>query len=349
MRTALRGSVLSALLGLVAVATIAVAGSPAGAASVTSTVRSFPIDVYSATLQLEYCGNGDVTVPNERITQVVLVVHGDSRTACNQSTDIQKAALAAGTLDTTLVVAPHFFADKDGSAIPPATLYWSDSGWKSGDASKSAPYARPWAMSSFEAMDRLVRAVSDPRVFPGLARLTIAGHSAGGQFTNRYAAFTRVSPAQYPGVDRRYVVANPSSYVYLTSERLTPTGWRGVTSAEAKRCSSYDRYKYGMQRRNAYAGAVYATAAIAQYGASRVTYLVGAIDTSTTDSSLDTSCAANWQGPQRRARAEAYFGHLGRVLGNGVYTRHTFALVPDVGHTARGMFTSPQGVQALFS
>ena len=51
---------------------------------------------------------------------------------------------------------------------------------------------------------------------------TLLGHSAGGQFTNRYAAGgaaeAMLAPTR-PDLAFRYVVANPSSYLYFSAER----------------------------------------------------------------------------------------------------------------------------------
>lgn len=89
------------------------------------------------------------------------------------------------------------------------------------------------------------------------------------------------------------------------------------------------------------------SAVLTQLRSSSVTYLAGELDTDTADPSLDTGCAARWQGPQRLARAQAYQKHLDAVLGPES-APHPLITVPAVGHSASGMFTSAPGVKALF-
>lgn len=67
-------------------------------------------------------------------------------------------------------------------------------------------------------LDRLIEALVVPGRYLSLKEITIAGHSAGGQFVQRYAAGTTIE--QRPSVSARslafrYVAANPSSYLYL--------------------------------------------------------------------------------------------------------------------------------------
>ena len=93
------------------------------------------------------------------------------------------------------------------SSSPRTSWIGASEGWKQGDGSKTSP-----PVSSFAALDRLIAGIVRSHRFPGLRHIVVAGHSAGGQFVERYAASTRLSVR----VPVRYVVANPSSYLYLT-------------------------------------------------------------------------------------------------------------------------------------
>ena len=277
---------------------------------------------------------------------MVIVVHGDSRTACDQARYVAESAADRDRLGQTLVVAPHFLTTEDAAAAEPGRLYWSDGGWKSGSQSLTSPYARAATASSFDVLDALVTQVTSADLTPNLERLVIAGHSAGGQVINRYAATAHVDVTR-ANVSLRYVVANPSSYLYFDTRRPDGDGFRTLTASEVSACSSYDTYKYGLTRLNAYAQA--STTPLPQrYAAARVDYLLGELDTDRNDSSLDTSCAANWQGADRYARGQAYFRYLGTALGDAVYDRQHLAVVPGVGHSAHDMFTSSVGAQTLF-
>lgn len=62
-----------------------------------------------------------------------------------------------------------------------------------------------------------MRRVARKDVFPHLASIVVAGHSAGGQFVTRYQMANQVDGTL--GVPVTYVVANPSAYPYLDNER----------------------------------------------------------------------------------------------------------------------------------
>jgi pimeloyl-ACP methyl ester carboxylesterase len=76
-------------------------------------------------------------------------------------------------------------------------------------------------LSSFDAIDSILARLADRSVFPNLAHIVLAGHSAGGQIVQRYAVVgTGTDKLTALGVRVRYVVANPSSYAYFSRERL---------------------------------------------------------------------------------------------------------------------------------
>ena len=74
----------------------------------------------------------------------------------------------------------------------------------------------------------------------------IAGHSAGGQFANRFAA---AHPAQ---PETRYIVANPSSYLYLDAQRREDLWLDKFSIPKSDVCFNYNHYKYGTEILNAY-------------------------------------------------------------------------------------------------
>jgi hypothetical protein len=82
----------------------------------------------------------------------------------------------------------------------------------------------------------------------------IAGHSAGGQLVNRYAAGSDAEDF-HSGFEFRYVVANPSSYLYLDAQRPVP-GFLDLfsvpTPSEQSVCPGFDEYKHGLQELNPY-------------------------------------------------------------------------------------------------
>jgi pimeloyl-ACP methyl ester carboxylesterase len=293
-----------------------------GTQAATSCAGRFAV---AAHLALPYCTNRPLRTRDTGVRRLVIVVHGTQRNASDYERFMLAAARAAHVRDA-LVVAPRFSG-------------WSSEGWKQGDGSRSSP-----SVSSFAALDRPVAGIVRSHRFPGLRQVVVAGHSAGGQFVERYAASTRLSLR----VPVRYVVANPSSYLYLTPERPVRGSTHRFAVPRARGCRGYDDYKYGLRALNPYLAAVGAARVKAQFATRRVTYLLGGRDTDPHDSSLDTSCAGELQGAFRLQRGEAFFNYLGHVYGPRVYATQAERIVPGVAHDAAAMFRSPVGRRVLF-
>jgi hypothetical protein len=218
---------------------------------------------------------------NNKPGPAVIVIHGTERNARDYLGYL-------ADLDT-LVIAPQF------QERPPG-LYWS-SGWKEGNRSQDAQ-----RVSSFEVVDRMVE------MFHGIA---LVGHSAGGQFVTRYAAGTRLQGLTF-------IVANPSSYMYLDTTRPV-----------AGYCPDFNEYKYGLENPNLYMSAGVAP----DYPDRNVIYLLGNRDTRA-DANLDTSCEAKRQGRYRYDRGLNFYRHLAAHFGRPV---HRLVVVNGVGHDPKRM------------
>lgn len=143
-------------------------------------------------------------------------------------------------------MAPQFLADVDlkGRKEPwPGTLFWDAEGWKGGERALGS--AR---LSSFTAMDRLLEQLTGPERLPGDRKpaVVIFGNSAGGQYVNRYAAVGR-GPALLAGhgIDVRFVISNPSTYLYFTKDR--PEKVAGTSAAAM--AQGANRYERGINYR----------------------------------------------------------------------------------------------------
>src|SRR3546814_1128487 len=151
------------------------------------------------------------------VTRSVIVVNGAGRNADEYYQYIVDAAKASGVSAGTLSVAPQFLTDDDLEKHHPADegaiAYWSSGGWKKGNLSKDEPLSRSFRISSFAVIDRIVAAISDRSIFPNLDKVVFAGHSAGGQFVNRFASGTAL-PGTHPENVYRLIAANPSSWPY---------------------------------------------------------------------------------------------------------------------------------------
>lgn len=292
------------------------------AASLTSpTSRTFQV----GTKVLDYCGNGSVALRTKSITRVVVVVHGSSGNYCDYARYAMESASDAGVLGSTLVVAPHFPTSEETN--DQRRLIWG-SGWREGNTSNNADGTK---VSSFEALDQLTAAVR--ATFGTGVPLRLIGHSAGGQFVQRYAEGSDAP------IDR-FVAANPSSYAYLSAQRWI--GGTAVTSVPG--CAGYDMWKYGLQGLNSYmrsAGDIRA-----RYAGHRVALLLGGADV-LRDSELDVGCEADAQGGNRLERGQTFFRRLPDQLGY-LPKGHSLSVVPGVGHEGRSMIRSAAARTLLF-
>jgi len=283
-------------------------------------LQSFGLTKGGQTLTIPVYSSLPLNATDTRIRHAVIVVHGTNRNAVDYF-DYASAAVSSDVL----VVAPRFETSSDSPSS--AELHWTNSGWKEGNESTGS---RPWTISSFAVADELLRSMH--ATFPNLDTVVIAGHSGGGQFVQRYAA-------THSDGRHRFVVANPSSYMYLTSARPASTSG----------CSWYNEYQYGLDDLDdvPYVERLGASTLKSRYGASQVTYLLGANDDNPDDSDLDVTCGAQAQGSHRRERGEQFHDSLRNVYGSGIYARHPLSIVSGVGHSAREMFASSAGRAAL--
>ena len=268
------------------------------------------------------------------VVQGTVVVHGTDRNADDYFERVVEAARLAALLESTVVAAPHFQTQDDGPRFDEP--HWTSSGWKRGDPSQgSAP-----ALSSYAALDAVVLRLTDKSRFPNLSRLVVTGHSAGGQVAHRYAAGSALEDA-LSGYAVRYVVANPSTYLYPTPVReLSPENFR---APPAPSCPDYDAWHYGLQNLNPYMRRTGAELARRRLLRRHVVVLLGEEDTGT--ASLDQSCGAAVQGANRLQRGLALVRVLSHEFAGHV---HEVATVPDVGHSSSAMYQSAQGRAALF-
>lgn len=278
----------------------------------------------------------ELATGDQSVSRGLIVVHGNSR---NPDTYFESGVLSAaegGVRETTAVVAPYFQTDDDDPQADEPR--WSSPGWKRGNLSLSeGPSPR---VSSYTALDSIVQIFLNTSRFPAMREIVVTGHSAGGQVLHRYAATSQVEEGARDGVTFRYVVANPSTYLYLGPERAAPQGTFAVPGGG---CPDYNEWHYGLEDRNTFAGALEADTIRAQLSRRDVRILVG--DADTLSASLDQSCGANLQGVNRYVRGQTLVRFM-EALHEG--HNHVEMIVPGVGHSNRSMWTSPVGLQSLF-
>ncbi|WP_299622979.1 alpha/beta fold hydrolase [Pelagibius sp.] len=281
--------------------------------------------------------------PAPQIERAVVVVHGIYRNAHQYFPQITAAAGLEGLRRKTLVVAPSFaIKSDDRPRRGVGEVYWRrNRNWRRGDHSASRPEGR---ISSFVAVERLLTQLGAQELFPNLRKITLVGHSAGGQFVQRFAVVQALLPA-LDDVRVRYVVANPGTYLYLNAQRPTVGDQGFALPYQAARCPRYNRYSYGLERPNWAMRRVGEDILLARAREREVILLLGAADNDPGHKTLNRTCAAALQGRHRLERGLLFKAHLDRFLA-GHRTR--VIQIPGVGHSSEDMFRSLEGRRAIF-
>jgi hypothetical protein len=162
----------------------------------------------------------------------------------------------------------------------------------------------------------LARLAPEPGPDPAVV---VFGNSAGGQFVNRYAAVGRgpdVLAAR--GLQVRFVVANPSTYLYFSRERPVP-----VPDA-----AHVNDWRYGFDHAPAYVD-VNPGRSLERYLGRDVTIVLGELDNDGASLLLEVSPAAMAQG--------------------GLPFRHRLIRLTGVGHTAADVLAAERTREIVFA
>ncbi|MGA8344544.1 MAG: hypothetical protein WB781_21610, partial [Candidatus Sulfotelmatobacter sp.] len=276
------------------------------------------------------------------VTRAIVIFHGIKRNAAVYFRSANEAVESAGKAGRgTIVIAPQFLTEEDAAAfrLDSAVLRWHHERWEGGaNAAGQAP------ISSFDAIDAVLAQLAERSLFPDLVQVVLAGHSGGAQVLQRYAVVGRGEAALTKvGVRVRYVIANPSSYVYFSEDRpLSTTSFARYTGS----CKGFNRWTYGVDEAPPYVGQDSWVNLEERYSRRDVIYLLGTADTDPHHPDLDVSCEGEAEGPYRFARGTAYFAYLKSRHPENFSQR--LWEVPGVTHDEHGMFHSACGMEALF-
>ncbi|MES2104748.1 MAG: alpha/beta hydrolase [Pseudomonadota bacterium] len=295
-------------------------------------------------------GQGDIPVhisrnwaiPQPDVTRAIIIIHGWPRRDLGADEYIAKKT---GTVAShAIFITPQFLINADITAhrLPDDMLRWTQDGWRDGYDAQA-----PAAVSSFEVIDAIFQKLADRAVFPNLQTVVLAGHSAGGQFVQRYAAIGKgehfLSAAN---IHARYVVANPSSYLYFDDRRMQADG--SFSHVNASRCDSFASWNYGFSSKTPrYLQPPFVIKELEKTYLSRdVAYLLGTADDDPKGDAVDRSCGAETQGANRYSRGLAYAGYI--QLASSGKSGHLLLEVPGVSHHSYLMYSSACGLSALF-
>ena len=275
--------------------------------------------------------------PHPDVERLLVVVHGALR---DSGRYLAHAEAAAGQSNSAaLIVAPQFLADVDvrhRPDVPAGALRWGVEGWKGGEAALG-----PAALSSFTAMDCLLRQLTEPGWLAHGKKpaVVIFGNSAGGQFVNRYAAVGRAPDTlARRGIRVRFIIANPSTYLYF--DRSRPVAVTGDSGA--------NRWRYGFEAAPAYVECS-PRQSLAHYLARDVAIVLGTEDSDSAALLLEVSPPAMAQGANRFERGINYDRHVrGLARAAGLAAGHRLIRLAGVGHAAADVLAAPQTRHIMF-
>lgn len=313
--------------------------------------KEIEFSINSSLAKLTYYSNYNLESNNPNIELALINIHGSDRNAEFYYEHILQATEYVNSYESTIVLAPQFLNEEDFSfhQLSENYLFWSTSpqGWVRGSNSLNSDYP----ISSFAVIDSLINILIDNN--PNLCEIVIMGHSAGGQTVNRYSASGQAE--NNTAVNLRYIVSNPSSYFYLNNERRVEgtIDEFEIYNPPTPDCMFFNNWKFGLENLTPYPylESVGAENIRNQMKQRNITYLMGELDID--PNSPETNCSAVVQGVHRLERGIIYFNYLKHYYSTNynfdIKNSSKFKVVPNVGHSASGIFLSEEGISAIFN
>jgi hypothetical protein len=206
------------------------------------------------TYYIPYKSNYVIDIKHSDIKHVIIPIHSAEYNVEKLFNDYKKLiSKYKHSKFSTLIMAPQFNRKKYVPNVKEDNLLlWYISPFGGSQAAQvigSDEYIR---ISPFTLMEDIITKFCNKNIFPNLERITIAGHSVGGEFVQRFAAgnTSEDTVATPVGVKIRYVAMSISTYMYLSEKRSVGESRRefAVPSAEQiKEMPRYNRYVYGME------------------------------------------------------------------------------------------------------
>lgn len=262
---------------------------PSGSSAITVDTGAEPITVFTHK-PAGYAGG-----------PLLLVLHGQNRNA----EEYRNWAITLATQMNVIVAAPLF--DK---------TRFSNAAYNRGGILDDKNQAQPREKWTYTKLDKIIGDIRAREGRPDLAYSCI-GHSGGGQFLVRFAAF-------HPEGATRIVAANPGSLVFPRHDWKFGYGFGGLPDELSN------------------------DAAMQHYLAAPLTLYLGTGDTDTTEDSLDKTPEALLQGRFRLERGRACFEFARKLAEEKGWPFHWRKIETEgIGHEAKRMFEAKEAIEAL--
>ena len=267
----------------------------------------------------------------QNLKYAIIVVHGQNRDADNYFSYLTNVLNTMDLNDSTVLLAPWFKSRQEAVSDD---LYWP-TGWREGRESIDEV-----KISSFAAIDSLVKQLSDKDRFPMLNQILFTGHSSGALFTHVYAGANEMEQL-YEENQFKYIVAN-SQYFYYPGNQRYDEGQK--VFIEPDDCFGYNYWPMGFQNAPSYLNGVRKDEFNLNFIQREIIYLLG--NGSGTDGALNTTdCAATLLGSSRYQRGENIFLYMNEYHNND--HSHSRTIVNGIGHDGENMYKSTEFRQLL--
>jgi len=232
---------------------------------------------------------------------LLMVMHGMNRNA----EDYRNYAITLATRLKVIVAAPHF--DKDR---------FSTAAYNRGGIIDDAGQPQPREQWTYTTVLRIVEDIRTREGKPDLA-YSFIGHSGGGQFLVRLAAFS-------PGAATRIVAANPGSLLFPRRDWNFGYGFGGLPEELSNE------------------------ATLRRYLAAPLTLNLGTADIDPNHDVLDKSKDAMLQGGFRLERGRACYEFARKLAAEKGWPFHWRKVETEgIGHDGEKMFAAPEATEAL--
>ncbi|MCB2212443.1 T9SS type A sorting domain-containing protein [bacterium] len=306
----------------------------------------FYITVGDEQICTPYLSNQSIDETHPNRDRCVIILPGGSRDIEQVGDWMQQAAFQADALETTLLVGIQFLleTDVDTHLLNDDVVFWDHMAWYNGDVSDSSGHNPRYARaSSFTFTDSLVYHIW--QLNPHFETFVITGPSAGGKYTQRYAATNRIETylAQNDGPPMIYTTINNGSFVYMDAGRRAIDG----TFPEADDLSltfipRYNKYPYGLEELNDYSAETGSQTIYNQYRYRWGFYIIGELDNG--PNSDDQPMAL--QGYNNIQRNVVYAEHLTSTYGTD--HNHEVIVIEGADHNTHEIILDPTTWEPLF-
>lgn len=284
---------------------------------------------------------------DKKIQHLIVLIHGAGLNAAKSyKNGLQVAEKLGEPNNHIMVVVPQFLegVDTDEKGM----LFW-DRTWRSGGLSLAERMNETLPrVSSYMVMDKIIEHIAD--INPDIKQVSILGHSAGGQFVNRYAAINNIhEKLKKRGISLLYVVANPSSYLYMDTKRYFMNSEGRIQTRpmeELTNCPTYNQYKYGLDALYGYAKSLSKQLIRKRFTSRPVLFVLGSEDHERSWT-LDKSCEVELQGANRFERGLLYQHHVKSLIKHTDSPQSHWMIVPGVGHDANEIFNHETFIEKL--